>query len=148
MNKKLIILIAIAVLLIGGVFAVKYGNFGTNAIWNLSNGGQWLLPLIAVAAIIDSVNPCAFSILLLTIAFLFSMGKERSHILKTGAVYVAGIYIMYFLIGVSILKAIQLFNIPHFFTRFFAIVMIALGLVEIVKEFFPKLLHPCRWRGR
>ena len=137
MNRKLTILVVIAVLLIGGVFAVKYGNFGTNAIWNLSNSGQWLLPLIAVAAIIDSVNPCAFSILLLTIAFLFSIGKLRSSVLKIGGLYIFGIFVVYVLIGLGIIQALHLFNTPHFMAMVGATLLILLGLINIINEFFP-----------
>ena len=137
MNRKLTILVVIAVLLIGGVFAVKYGNFGTNAIWNLSNSGQWLLPLIAVAAIIDSVNPCAFSILLLTIAFLFSIGKLRSSVLKIGGLYIFGIFVVYVLIGLGIIQALHLFNTPHFMAMVGATFLILLGLINIINEFFP-----------
>ena len=67
--KKLFILVVLAVLLIGGVLILKSGNFGTQALWNLSNGGQWLFPLVTAGALIDSINPCAFSVLILTITF-------------------------------------------------------------------------------
>src|SRR3989344_1391690 len=98
-KKKLIILIGLAILLFGSVIFFRAGNIGTTALWNASGGGQWLLPLVAVAALIDSINPCAFSILLLTIAFLFSLGKARGSILKIGGAYILGIFAVYILIG-------------------------------------------------
>lgn len=137
MNKKLTILVIVAVLLIGGVFILKSGNFGTSAIWNLSNSGQWLLPLVAVAAIIDSINPCAFSILLLTIAFLFSVGKLRSSVLKIGGLYILGIFVVYVLIGLGIIQALHLFNTPHFMAMVGASLLVLLGLINIINEFFP-----------
>ena len=99
MSKKLAILIAVGVLLFGSVIFLKTGNIGATALWNLSGEGAWLLPLVGIAALIDSINPCAFSILLLTIAFLFSIGKIRSGILKIGGAYIFGIFAVYILIG-------------------------------------------------
>ncbi len=99
------------------------------------------LPLVTTAAIIDSVNFCAFSVLLLTIAFLFSAGPvvtERSKILKIGGVYIAGIFLTYILIGLGLMKALYSFNTPHFMARVGASVMILFGVINIINEFFPK----------
>lgn len=136
-NKKLAILISLGVLLLGSVAFFKFGNFGTQALWNLSKGGKWLLPLVSVAALIDSINPCAFSILILTIAFLLSIGKFRSSILKIGSSYIAGIFIVYVLIGLGILQTLHLFNTPHFMAKVGALLLIVLGSINLTNEFFP-----------
>lgn len=137
MTKKLAIFIAIAVLLFGSVFFFKAGNIGTTALWNLSDGGKWLLPLVGVAALIDSINPCAFSILLLTIAFLMSIGKGRSNILKIGGVYILGIFAVYILIGLGILQVLHIFNTPHFMAKVGASLLIIFGGINLINEFFP-----------
>ena len=108
--KKLLFLVLAAIVLFALVFFFRAGNIGTATLWNLSNGGKWLLPLVGVAALIDSINPCAFSILILTIAFLFSIGKFRSSILKIGGSYIFGIFVVYMLIGLGILQALHIFN--------------------------------------
>jgi len=110
---------------------------GTAALWNLSNEGQWLLPLVGVAALIDSVNPCAFSILLLTIAFLLSIGKVRTSILQIGGFYILGIFAVYMLIGLGILQALHLFNTPHFMAKVGASFLLVLGAINLINEFFP-----------
>ncbi|MEK7589212.1 MAG: cytochrome c biogenesis protein CcdA [Patescibacteria group bacterium] len=137
MNKKLAILIAAAVLLFGAVIFFKTGNIGTTALWNLSGEGKWLLPLVAIAALIDSINPCAFGILLLTIAFLLSIGKMRSGILKIGGVYILGLFTVYILIGLGILQALHIFNTPHFMAKAGAALLIILGGINLINEFFP-----------
>src|SRR3990167_7331103 len=137
MNKKLALLIFAGILLLGAVAFFRFGNVGTTALWNLSDGGKWLLPLLGAAALIDSINPCAFSILILTIAFLFSIGKFRSSILKIGGSYVAGIFIVYMLIGLGILQTLHLFAIPHFMAKVGASLLIALGAINLLNEFFP-----------
>lgn len=137
MNRKFIVLVAAAVLLFGSVIVFKTGNIGTTALWNVSNEGTWLLPLVGIAALIDSVNPCAFGILLLTIAFLFSVGKMRSGILKIGGVYVLGLFTIYILIGLGILQVLHLFNTPHFMGKIGAGLLIGLGTINLINEFFP-----------
>lgn len=138
MSKKLLILTIIAVVLFGGVFFFKSGNIGTQALWDISNGGKWLLPLIIVAALIDSINPCAFSILLLTIAFLFTLGRSHSSILKVGSFYILGIFLIYILIGIGILQTLHLFNTPHFMAKAGAALLILWGVINLINEFFPK----------
>jgi len=137
MNKKLAILISVSILLLGSMLFFKFGNFSAQMLWNFSDGGKWLLPLVFVAALIDSINPCAFSILILTIAFLFSIGKFHSSILKIGSSYIAGIFIVYILIGLGILQTLHLFNTPHFMAKVGAALLIALGAINLINELFP-----------
>lgn len=135
--KKLFILITASAFLFGTVLLFRMGNIGTAALWNISHGGTWLLPLVVVAALIDSINPCAFSVLLLTIAFLFSIGAVRSRILKIGGVYIFGIFIAYILMGLGILQALHLFNTPHFMAKVGSWMLIILGSINLINEFFP-----------
>jgi|SRR3989344_5210007 len=137
MSRKLIALVAVAVLLIGSVVFFKSSAVGTTALWNISAEGAWLLPLVSAAALLDSINPCAFSILLLTIAFLLSVGKMRSGILKIGGAYVVGIFTVYLLIGLGLLQTLHIFNTPHFMAKVGAILLIVLGGINLIKEFFP-----------
>lgn len=96
-----------------------------------------ILPLVAAAAVIDSVNLCAFSVLLLTIAFLFSAGNLRSRIIKIGGFYIFGIFLVYVLIGLGIMQTLHFFNAPHFMAKIGASILILLGGINIINEFFP-----------
>ena len=137
MTKKLTMLVAFAVALFGLVVLFKIGNIGTTLLWNLSGEGSWLLPLVVVAALIDSINPCAFSILLLTIAFLLSVNRLRSNILATGGAYVFGIFVIYVLIGLGLLETLHLFDTPHFMGKLGATLLILLGVINILNYVFP-----------
>jgi cytochrome c-type biogenesis protein len=135
-KNKLVWLGLVAVLVF--ILALFFGSTSSAPLlWKISNGGAWLLPLLAVAAIADSINPCAFSILILTIALLVSMGKLRSGILKVGGAYILGIFVVYILIGLGILQALHLFNTPHFMAKIGATLLIVLGGINIINEFFP-----------
>lgn len=97
-----------------------------------------LLPTLTIAAVVDSINPCAISVLLLTVGFLFSLNKDRKHILKIGLVYIAAIYFVYISIGLGILQALTLFGIPRMFGKFGAIFIILAGVINIINHYFPK----------
>lgn len=136
MKNKLFWLIAIIIVIVGAAFF--FGSMkSVDVLWQISNGGKLLLPLVAVAALVDSVNPCAFSILLLTIAFLFSLGQARSSIIKIGGFYIAGIFLIYILIGLGILQTLHIFNTPHFMAKVGAFLLIVFGAINLINEFFP-----------
>ncbi|UCG95957.1 MAG: hypothetical protein JSW31_09945 [Burkholderiales bacterium] len=137
MTRKLTFLVSFGLLLVGLVLVLKTGNIGTAALWDLSGGGAWLLPLVGTAALIDSINPCAFSILLVTIAFLLSIGKLRASVLGIGAAYIFGIFLVYLMIGLGLLQTLHVFDTPHFMAKVGASLLIALGLINIANEIFP-----------
>jgi len=140
MRKKRLVLLVIALLALASFIIVfRIGPGGTQLLWNISNQGTWLLPLITVAALLDSVNPCAFSILLLTIAFLVSIGRLRRSILSIGIAYIAGLFAVYFLIGLGLLQALHIFNTPHFMGKVGTALLLVLGSVNIINVLFPKV---------
>lgn len=95
-------------------------------------------PIITVSSLLDSVNPCAFSVLLLTIAFLFNVGKSRKHIAVIGGLYVFGIFLIYILIGFGILEALSFFGTPKLVSTVGAYIIILFGLVNFLGGIFPK----------
>lgn len=137
MTKKIFILIIAALVLVGGGIIFQNSAATAGWLWNLSNDGAWLLPLISIAALIDSINPCAFSILILTIAFLFSLGKLRGNILKIGGFYILGLFAVYVLIGLGLLQVLHIFNTPHFMAKLGASLLVAMGLINVINEFAP-----------
>lgn len=137
MTKKLFILIVIAAILVMSIVSLRWLPGSSDFFWSLSNGGQWLLPIVTTAALVDSINPCAFSVLLLTIAFLFSLGKARNQIIRTGLFYVFGIFISYLLIGLGLLQTLYILNTPHFMAKIGAVAMIVFGLINLINEFWP-----------
>ena len=137
MSKKLLGLITLGLGLVAAAALLQNLSGATVFLWNLSDGGKWLLPLIAVSALIDSINPCAFSILILTIAFLLNVGRLRSGILKIGGAYIFGIFLVYMLIGLGILQTLHLFSTPHFMAKVGALLLIVMGLINLVNEFMP-----------
>jgi len=58
------------------------------------------------AGLIDGINPCAFATILFLIAFLSAVGKKKREILLVGVTYSAVVFVVYFLIGIGLIKAI------------------------------------------
>jgi cytochrome c biogenesis protein CcdA len=92
---------------------------------------------IISAALLDSVNPCAFSILFLTIAFLFSLGRSRQNILLIGLLYILGIFVIYLGIGLGVLQALSFFNVPNGLAKAGALILVIFGLLELGGALIP-----------
>jgi cytochrome c biogenesis protein CcdA len=93
---------------------------------------------VTIAALADSINPCAVSVLLLTVGFLFSLNKSRRNILAIGFTYIAAIYTIYISIGLGILQALTIFGIPRFMGKIGALAIIMAGAINIINRYFPR----------
>ncbi|MEK7606513.1 MAG: cytochrome c biogenesis protein CcdA [Patescibacteria group bacterium] len=136
--KRLVITVGALLLALGSIIALKYIPGFADVLWGASEGGAWLLPLVVFSALLDSVHPCSFSILLITIAFLFGLQLPRKKILQIGGIYIAGIFAAYFTIGVGLLKVLHIFNVPHFMGKLGAGMLIVFGILNLLGSLFPK----------
>src|SRR3990167_835139 len=140
--KKIIITVGVLFVVIVGIVILKNSSATSSILWSISRQGTWLLPLVLISSLLDSVHPCSFSILLITIAFLFGIQMSREKILKLGGTYIAGIFVAYLLIGLGLLKVLHLFNTPHFMGKLGATLLIAFGIINLINRFFPRFpLH-------
>lgn len=137
--KRIITILIITVVAILGIVFLKYSSGTASFIWSISNQGTWLLPLVLISALLDSVHPCSFSILLITIAFLFGLQFTREKIMRIGGIYIAGIFTAYLLIGLGMLKVLHLFNTPHFMGKLGATLLILFGIINLLNRFFSNM---------
>ncbi len=137
MNKYFVTLVAFLAVFFG--LALTLGNYSGSSewLWQISRQGQWFLPLLTVSAIVDSVNPCAFSILIVSLVFLFSLGTNTSKVIRYGLIYILGIFVAYFLIGLGLLHALHIFDIPHFMSKLGAAMLAIFGLLSILEVLVP-----------
>jgi cytochrome c biogenesis protein CcdA len=96
-----------------------------------------LLPAVVITGLLDSVNPCAFAVILLLIAFLFTIRQTRNRVLVLGFVYVGMIFLVYFAIGLGLISAVRLSSDPHFVARLGSLILIGLGVLNLIEYFFP-----------
>lgn len=104
---------------------------------------QITLPAVLLAATVDGINPCAFTVLLLFITAMlatFQTGEQsvnaiRARILTQGGIYIAAIFLTYLSLGVGLLKTVDLFTRQHLPARLGALAAILFGL-WMLKDFF------------
>ena len=94
------------------------------------------LPVIIGAALVDSINPCAFGVLLFLLAFLLKSVKKRSVMITNGLIYIVGVFITYLIAGLLLLpvvRALGQFSVWSY--RIIGLIVIIAGLLEI-KDYF------------
>src|SRR3989344_4942341 len=137
--KRILIIGGTVAVFILGILILQFSPATSTLVWAASQGGAWLLPLVLISSLLDSVHPCSFSILLITIAFLFGLQLTREKILQIGGVYIAGIFAAYLAIGLGALKVLHLFNTPHFMGKLGASLLILFGIITLLNRFFPNM---------
>ena len=99
------------------------------------NSQTLTLGSIIIAALIDSINPCAFGVLIFLLATMLSMASSK-RALKYGLIYVFIIFSVYFLAGLGIMKIITTFSgVMNYIITFAGILVLIGGIIEI-KDFF------------
>jgi len=93
------------------------------------------LPVVIGAALLDSINPCVFGVLIFLIAFMMKVFKSPHKMLLGGLLYTAVVYVTYLLIGLGFLKFTVSFGFSAGIYWIAAIIAIAAGILEI-KDFF------------
>ena len=96
-----------------------------------------LLPAVLLTGLVDGINPCAMAILLFFVSFLFTIRKSRVSIARMGAVYIAAVYVVYFMVGLGLLRASTLFQ-GHWLGQVGAVLLMLLGTTNLLGAIFPK----------
>ena len=105
------------------------------------------LPTVIVAAAVDGINPCAFTVLLLFItAMLATMqageqnsGSIRVRVLSLGGIYIAAVFLTYLALGIGVLTTFDFFTRQHLPARLGALAAILLGLWMLKDFFLPEM---------
>ncbi|MBN1695012.1 DUF1573 domain-containing protein [candidate division WOR-3 bacterium] len=85
---------------------------------------------ILLAGLIDGVNPCAFATIIFLIAFLSTVGKKEEETLLIGITYSAVVFLVYFLIGLGLIKFVGILKITNIIGK------IILGVVALLSISF------------
>ncbi len=105
------------------------------------------LPTVIVAGIVDGINPCAFTVLLLFVTALLttlqageqSVNAVRLRMLGLGGIYIAAIFLTYLALGVGLLKSLDFFTRQHVPARVGALLAVLFGLWMLKDFFLPEL---------
>lgn len=94
------------------------------------------LPILIGAALVDSINPCAFGVLIFLLAYLAKTFNKPYKLLVHGLTYIFAVFLTYLLAGLLLLPVIQ--GLGAVSTTIYAVIgalVIIAGLVEL-KDFF------------
>lgn len=89
------------------------------------------LPLVIVAGLVDGINPCAFSLLIFYLSFLFNIHRRRLNVLEMGLMYIIGVFIGYLGIGLGLLQTVSLLGVEHLFGLFGVVLLFIMGLLQL-----------------
>ena len=115
------------------------------------------LPTIVIGGLIDGINPCAFTLLLLFIAALLAGYKDagpdaaaatRRKMVVNGSAFIGAIFLSYLVLGTGLMQVSTVLAQNHLGARLGALLSILLGL-WMLKDYFlptvgPRLAAP-RW---
>ena len=97
---------------------------------NSKNSDEITILIIAVAGLIDGINPCAFAVLIFLLISLLS-AKSRINLLVTGIFYIFAVFLFYILAGVGLMSFVRISGITYYFGIFAGIIAIFAGIINI-----------------
>ena len=93
-----------------------------------------LLPVMA-AGLLDGINPCVFTALIFLTSSLLLLRKQRRELILLGALFVATVYVTYFLVGLGLfagLRAVEgLSMVARGFRYVLAAALVVLALLSL-----------------
>jgi cytochrome c biogenesis protein CcdA len=92
---------------------------------------QLTIPLVVASALIDSVNPCAFSVLIFLLISIVAL-EDRRRILMVGGVYIAAVFIFYLLSGFGLFTIVSLSGFSRALSLIGATVAVVLGVISVL----------------
>ncbi len=92
--------------------------------------------MVIAAAAVDSINPCAISVMIFLLMFLTSLGNKR-RVLLVGIAYIVTVFLVYFIAGVGLLTFLQSTSMTRYVYYGAALLSIAIGVINIKDYFFP-----------
>lgn len=96
------------------------------------------LGAIIAAALIDSINPCAFGVMVFLVTYLGAVGS-KGRLLKVGLMYVVTVFLTYLLAGMGLLRFLSSFSeVTIWIYKIAGLFLIIGGLINIKELFWYK----------
>lgn len=143
------------IMILSALAIVALGAMALTGLWHPNAPAEAMqmylpkitLPTVVIAAAVDGINPCAFTVLLLFITSILatmqageqSINAVRARLLGQGGIYIAAVFLTYLGLGVGLLKTLGFFTRQHLPARIGALVAILFGLWMLKDFFLPDL---------
>lgn len=116
----------------------------TNAVCQLAkSGGLVSFPLVTIAGLIDSLNPCAITMIVLLLSSLIIFSKKKERVLLTGLIYIGAVFLTYLVIGLFFYQAIsqisQIGQIRFLINKILGGLLLLAGLINVKDYFWPNV---------
>lgn len=96
---------------------------------------QITIPVILITGLIDSVNPCAIGVLIFLVSALLALSRDRKRMLLVGFIYIAAVYITYFIAGLGLIWFINRWDIIEEVGIVVGFLLVVLGFIELKDAF-------------
>ncbi|MFV1988495.1 MAG: cytochrome c biogenesis CcdA family protein [Gemmatimonadota bacterium] len=151
-SRSTLVLAALGIVALGALALAGWVHPNAPSGTGLQYLPQITLGTVVVAAAVDGINPCAFTILLLVVTAVIAtlqsgsitVGEVRARIIKRGGLFVVAIFLTYLALGVGAIGTIDLFTGRHWPARVAALLAVLFGL-WMMKDYF---LPDSRWQLR
>lgn len=116
------------------IIKLTEGNDSGSGMNNLNKG----ISVIAVfsAGLLDGINPCAFTVIILLISYLTLQLKSARSILLSGIIYIFSVFLTYFLIGLGLFQFVKTISFYPAVSITIKYILIAVLAVLAVLSFF------------
>ncbi len=129
------------------VLIEKYAASGARPVWAdfqpVERLGASVLGVgtVALAGLVDGLNPCAFATMVFFISYLAFSGRRGWQVLAVGAAFTLGVFLAYLAIGLGLYRALELVRDQHArwalvvyaLTALLCLVLAVLSLLDFVK---------------
>lgn len=96
---------------------------------------QFSLLTVAVAGLLDGINPCAFTTLIFFVSYLALVGRKGRDILLAGAAFTLAVFLTYLLMGLGLVEVVRQFRAFSLISRliygFTAIICLGLAAMSL-----------------
>ena len=121
------------------------GGVCTGAACSLAqNGGLISFPLVTLAGLVDSLNPCAVAMIILLLTYLVIFANKPKRVLPTGLIYIGAVFLTYLIIGLVFYKSFRFLSlspIRFYFNKTLGLLLLLAGFIN-VKDFFLPTVGP------
>lgn len=83
----------------------------------LDRFGRFKVGAVAMAGLMDGINPCAFTTIVFLLSMLAYLGRTRRQLAVVGVGFTAAVFVTYLLLGLGLLGAIRTFSVSHGVSR-------------------------------
>lgn len=91
--------------------------------------------MVALAGLIDGVNPCAFATLVFFVSVLANLKRSSREILLVGVSFTVSVFLAYFLLGLGAFRVLKAFSVSSGVSRTLNVVVAALVFVLAAVSF-------------